>query len=393
MEWNMMLKRILATLGVAAVIAAGLAGGGVSAASASEGDIGAPRATAGDRLEGPWTMYNMATALSSSSKRIAVTADLKPEYLPGEEARSVAVRASFPALGTTGPVVVNGLCVTKDVPSTAMPTWWEVALAECVGSPEQMYEAKPSRHLVPVTEPTQFLQLWHDRVMIYNDSDDYDEWLDVKYLTSIQTAPLVASVSSVDSDARSAVVGGTGEPGATITVESPNGSVETTVDPEGKWSVSVPNLSVGDNALHVTQLVHGVASGEANLNATIVKQLQFTAQIDGIDHGAKTATVSGKGEPGATVTLTTPTGSVEFVVDVDGNWAGTITGLAEGVNVVPATQNVGGVDSAPIELTIIVDELAVPVVEPLAAGGLGLLMIAVGVAARARRQKLAAELS
>ncbi|MGW9159716.1 hypothetical protein, partial [Microbacterium sp. NPDC055665] len=80
----------------------------------------------------------------------------------------------------------------------------------------------------------------------------------------------------------------------------------------------------------------------------------MTARIVGVDQNAKTATIAGTGEPGATVMISPPVGAkITAVVRTDGTWGPTtIAGLAVGENLLTLVQTFGGVTGAPITLTI-----------------------------------------
>ncbi|QQC14054.1 Ig-like domain-containing protein [Pediococcus acidilactici] len=113
---------------------------------------------------------------------------------------------------------------------------------------------------------------------------------------------------------------GTGKPGATVTVTLPSGetSKPVTIDAEGNWTLDVSgeDLKAGDEVTAV-QADGDNVSEEAS---QIVQKRTDKPSINGIIEGA--TTISGKGVPGATVTVTIPGGKTldPVTVDAEGNW-------------------------------------------------------------------------
>ena len=66
------------------------------------------------------------------------------------------------------------------------------------------------------------------------------------------TTPLTAQVDSKDDAKKSAVLSGTGAPGATVTVNTPTGPKNTTVGADGTWTLTATGLAEGQNDLTVT---------------------------------------------------------------------------------------------------------------------------------------------
>ncbi|MGO3846441.1 Ig-like domain-containing protein, partial [Agrococcus casei] len=86
--------------------------------------------------------------------------------------------------------------------------------------------------------------------------------------TAVVEAPVVEDPADGTTDDDSFVVNGTGIPGATVTVTilTPSGEtvvLETTVDADGNWSVTVENLEEGQYVVSAKQAVNG-ASSEAS---------------------------------------------------------------------------------------------------------------------------------
>ncbi|PNZ80735.1 Ig-like domain-containing protein, partial [Staphylococcus microti] len=122
------------------------------------------------------------------------------------------------------------------------------------------------------------------------------------------------------------VVTGKGEPGSTITVKFPDGKEGTaTVDKDGNWTVKVPDGTVikpGDE-LDVT------ATDEAGNKSDVTKVKVPDTDKDTVAPDQPTVnpvnpgdkTVTGKGEPGSTITVKFPDGKEgTTTVDKDGNW-------------------------------------------------------------------------
>jgi hypothetical protein len=149
------------------------------------------------------------------------------------------------------------------------------------------------------------------------------------------------------------VVGGTGEPGATVTV-SVDGEVvgDATVGSDGTWTLPLTDpLSGGDHTVTATQTdPAGNTSDPASNTFTVdagVAPPVITSPADGATVG-QSPTVTGTGVPGATVTLTvdgTPSGTA--TVGEGGTWSLTPSDpLSCGIHTLAATQTVDGATSA-----------------------------------------------
>ncbi|WP_200802141.1 Ig-like domain-containing protein, partial [Halomonas cupida] len=107
-----------------------------------------------------------------------------------------------------------------------------------------------------------------------------------------------------------ATVTGSGEPGATVTVTDPDGTVvgEGTVGDGGQFEVTLDTPQVDGEALEVVQAdPAGNASEPATATAPDNTAPAAPADVAVSDDGT---TVTGSGEPGATVTVTDPDGTV-----------------------------------------------------------------------------------
>ncbi|WP_413616117.1 Ig-like domain-containing protein [Halomonas cupida] len=134
------------------------------------------------------------------------------------------------------------------------------------------------------------------------------------------TAPDAPANVAVSDDGTT--VSGDGEPGATVTVTDPDGVVigEGTVDDDGQFVVELDEPQTDGEALDVTQTdAAGNESEPTNVVAPDTTTPDAPANVAVSDDGT---TVSGDGEPGATVTVTDPDGVVigEGTVDDDGQF-------------------------------------------------------------------------
>ncbi|WP_194293017.1 Ig-like domain-containing protein [Streptomyces smaragdinus] len=142
-------------------------------------------------------------------------------------------------------------------------------------------------------------------------------------------------------------ISGTGEPGATVNVVldgTPLGTV--TVAPDGTWSLPVTTpLADGPHTVEATQTdalgnVSPAATSTFTVDATAPAAPVITGPADGSTITSTTPTITGTGEPGATVDVTvdgTPVGTA--TVNPDGTWSLPVTTpLADGSHTISATQ-------------------------------------------------------
>lgn len=164
---------------------------------------------------------------------------------------------------------------------------------------------------------------------------------------------------------------GTGEIGATVEVFVDGESIgTTTVDPDGTWTIDVPDdraLSDGGHTVFANQVdpagnLSGVSeSVEFFVDATAAPPA-IEVPTDGTSTNDSTPTISGVGEPGATVTVTTASGMAlgTAVVDDDGNWSLDSIELEDGTYTITASQvdAVGNTSEPSAEVTFTVDTAA-----------------------------------
>ncbi len=199
-----------------------------------------------------------------------------------------------------------------------------------------------------------------------NTSDEDTETI---HDTTAPDAPVIDSVEPGDT-----TITGTGEPGATVTITYPDGTTqEVTVDKDGNWTATVPEgivLEEGDKVTAVqtdavgntgdkaTETVHDTTAPDAPV-------------INPIEPGD--TTITGSGEPGATVTITYPDDTTqEVTVDKDGNWTATVPEgivLEEGDKVTAVqTDDVGNTGDKATETVHDITPPPAPVIDPVEAG-------------------------
>ncbi|MFH4924025.1 Ig-like domain-containing protein, partial [Staphylococcus cohnii] len=123
--------------------------------------------------------------------------------------------------------------------------------------------------------------------------------------TTAPSAPTVKEVTSEDT-----TIGGTAEPGSTVTVTFPGGTTATgTADDQGNYTVEIPSdvkLDGGEPIKVVAADKDGNKSEEAT---TTVKDTTAPSAPTVKEVTSEATTVSGTAEPGSTVTVTFPDGT------------------------------------------------------------------------------------
>ncbi|MCE4958061.1 Ig-like domain-containing protein, partial [Macrococcoides caseolyticum] len=126
------------------------------------------------------------------------------------------------------------------------------------------------------------------------------------------------------------VVGGTSEPGTTITVTLPDGTKVTTVTkPDGTWTVTVPPLKAGDKVTAVsTDEAGNTSEPETEIVSSTPIEDTTAPEIDVNPVKPGDTVVGGTSEPGTTITVTLPDGTkVTTVTKPDGTWTVTVPPL------------------------------------------------------------------
>src|SRR5699024_4650677 len=131
------------------------------------------------------------------------------------------------------------------------------------------------------------------------------------------SAPTVNGVTSEDT-----TIGGTAEPGSTVTVTFPGGTTATgTADDQGNYTVEIPS----DVKLDDGEPIKAVAADkEGNKSEEAITTVKATKPPDAPTVKKVTSeatTVSGTAEPGSTVTVTFPDGTTSTgTADSEGNY-------------------------------------------------------------------------
>lgn len=173
---------------------------------------------------------------------------------------------------------------------------------------------------------------------------------------------------------------GTGTPGATIDLIIDGTPVDdaAVVDADGNFTFTPTTpLDEGPHTVSATQTLNGATSPESNENAFVIDTEApvapvITAPEDGSTITDPTPTITGTGEPGATVTVEIDGDEVgDVVVAADGTWSLPLTDpLDDGEHTVAATQtDEAGNTSEADEVTFVVDtEVSPPVITAPADG-------------------------
>ncbi|WP_156369896.1 hypothetical protein [Frigoribacterium sp. Leaf164] len=183
----------------------------------------------------------------------------------------------------------------------------------------------------------------------------------------VVTSPTAGRVYTVLDGASTTpvVVAGTGTPGAAVAIDLGGGRTATaTVGPDGSWTTTVDGVPVGSYTTSVTQSLGGDTSAVVTRAFSVQAgtALALTAptpgtvlRVPGAD-STRDVTVSGTGQPGATVTVTLPGDRTQAAtVAAGGTWSTVFTALPVGAYPVSATQTVGGATSAPLTTDVTIE--------------------------------------
>lgn len=195
----------------------------------------------------------------------------------------------------------------------------------------------------------------------------------------VVSTPRGATTVTVADDATTTGVdfAGTGEPGATVTVDLGDGGTATaTVDEDGRWATTVEDVPTGSFTASVTQALNGTTSAAVERPVSVVAAADLTIREPGDDpitvadgDATTTVTVAGDAQPGATVTVTVDDRDpVEVTAGDDGSWSVDVPDLGVGEHTVEVTQTVdGSTSTTPVETAFEI-EAGAPVVitEPTA---------------------------
>lgn len=240
-----------------------------ASASADTADTAVMTAEQGDRLRGPWLVTNdnfQATTPTSAWRSVNefLTVNDYADYVDGSEPwdretyLSWAEMATFPAVGTTGPVMLGDQCITQT--GTTKP--YRVDLLSCnPGSATQQFVTNSDGTISYPQEPGTYLQVDTNftptpRLVISAEGGMYLERIDFTTLVPVAATDcaeglnLTGWIKDLVQREEFTVLSGTGAPGATITVSSrirPPKTPEswpftTVVDANGDWTVTVTDL-------------------------------------------------------------------------------------------------------------------------------------------------------
>src|SRR5690606_28864782 len=161
-----------------------------------------------------------------------------------------------------------------------------------------------------------------------NTSDESNE-VTVVVDTTAPDAPVIEGpADGTVTNNPSPMLTGTGEPGAVVTVVDGDGNVVLVVDvdEDGNWS-GIPDepLAEGDHTFVATQT--DAAGNESPVSNEVTITVDVTAPdapvitgpADGSSTSDNTPTVSGTGEPGATITVTDGNGDLVCTTVVTGS--------------------------------------------------------------------------
>ncbi|RDE04987.1 BapA/Bap/LapF family large adhesin [Sphingomonas aracearum] len=150
------------------------------------------------------------------------------------------------------------------------------------------------------------------------------------------TAP---AAPTIDVGADGATTTGTGEPGATVTLTGPTGAVLATalVAADGTYAATLNPAQLNGEVVTATQRD---AAGNVSGAATDIAPDVTAPAAPTIDVGTDGASVAGTGEPGATVTITDPAGTVlaTALVAADGTYTAALVPAQIAAQLVTATQ-------------------------------------------------------
>ncbi|MFS2031659.1 beta strand repeat-containing protein, partial [Curtobacterium sp. CT11-45] len=170
---------------------------------------------------------------------------------------------------------------------------------------------------------------------------------------------------------------GTGQPGATVTVDLGDGGTATArVGDDGDWATTVEDVPTGSWTAEVTQAVNGTTSAAVARPVSVVAAADLTVRQPGEDpitvadgDATTTVTIAGDAQPGATVTVTVDDRDpVEVTAGDDGAWSVDVPDLGVGTHDVSVTQTVdGSTSTTPVESAFEIEAGApVEIAEPTA---------------------------
>ena len=277
----------------------------------------------------------------------------------------VPVQVTGPADGDVLTVPVGGT-TTLVVTGTGDPG--ADVLVEVSGQPDQTVEVGPDG-----TWTATFPGLPADSYDITVTQTVGDQTTVVELTVEVDAVEAVVVLTPADGDVVGVPEGetldldvtGTGDPGAEIVVSIPGQPDQTTtVEPDGTWTVTFPDLPAETYEVTVTQTVGDQTTTETiTVEIDGVVQVAVTAPTDGSDlpvvaDGTRDLVVSGSGDIGAEVVVSVD-GQTDQTVTVqpDGTWTATFPGIGEGTYEITATQTVNGQTSTQTVTVTVAEEV------------------------------------
>jgi hypothetical protein len=396
----------LAAVGVTGVLAFSGVVMTAGAASAAEQPAPAPKAAVvqGDRVEGPFTTrvtptekgvdgayYYHTLAWKTSADGAALNHEvLYPRFgaplstaVAAEYEGATAAAAehfSFPAPGTQGPIVNSaGLCLNAASTQIA-----GLSFKPCADTAQQQFLLETNGAIKAIAINGYMTERGSSQAdfSTVHKTQAQTDVVNMAILTPVAAPATVVDVTGPAGtvDTPRPVISGTGEPGATITVKDKDGTTigTGTVGDDGTWEITpTVNLPEGNTTVTVEQDADGEKSTDDH--SFVIDILSpVIAVVDSIDNDNMSAELSGTGEPGATIVITTPTGDHETTVKPDGTWTITAPGLAKGQNTIPVKQLIDGEPAGETSVTVITEQNP-PIAHPAAiaaalAAGAGILI-------------------
>nr|WP_277952808.1 Ig-like domain-containing protein [Staphylococcus warneri] len=155
------------------------------------------------------------------------------------------------------------------------------------------------------------------------------------------TAPTVPSVNPVTSDDKT--ITGKAEPGSTVTVTFPDGNTATgTTDADGNYVINIPSSEdlKGGETLPVTATDKDGNKSEPATTVVTDTTAPSTPTVNPVT--SDDTQITGKAEPGSTVTVTFPDGkTASSTTDADGNYV---------INI-PSSEDLKGGETLPVTAT------------------------------------------
>ncbi|WP_121496962.1 Ig-like domain-containing protein [Pseudomonas aeruginosa] len=178
------------------------------------------------------------------------------------------------------------------------------------------------------------------------------------------TVDSVAPATPVINPSNGAVISGTAEPGATVTLTDGSGNPigQVTADGSGNWSFT-PSTPLADGTV-VNATATDPAGNTGGQGSTTVDAIAPATPTVNLSNGSS---LSGTAEPGSTVILTDGNGNpiAEVTADGSGNWTYTpSTPIANGTVVNVVAQDAAGNSSPPATVTIDSSAPPAPVINP-----------------------------